>query len=309
MSKLALIAFCALAVGSAAFARDGRIEINQASATAGGVNGDLAADPPGFPVRITQPGSYRLTGDLLPPSIALGGILIAAGTDDVTIDLGGFAIRGSSGVVVEPPSWSCATAFGAGIGIRAEPGGAATSKNVVVRNGRVLGFANTGVDLSGDGSRVEDVHAESNCGIGIALGDDAQIESSAANRNLALGMLCGVACRIVGGVVAENGGGGLRPLGDSIVSGSTVRDNGGDDIRGFESTLVVDVTVSDDALANLRLERGSLVLGGSITGLSAVLEAPSAAWGLTVLRGSGSTDVVGALSIACVVFETSGPCP
>jgi hypothetical protein len=43
------------------FASDGQLEINQACA----VNtGCFPGDDPGFPVTITQPGSYRLTGNL-----------------------------------------------------------------------------------------------------------------------------------------------------------------------------------------------------------------------------------------------------
>ena len=43
-----------------AFAADGVIEINQARAKAGGVT---PGDTPLFPVTISQPGSYRLTGN------------------------------------------------------------------------------------------------------------------------------------------------------------------------------------------------------------------------------------------------------
>jgi hypothetical protein len=35
---------------------DGVVEVNQVVALAGAVNGDLVADPAGFPVLITQPG-------------------------------------------------------------------------------------------------------------------------------------------------------------------------------------------------------------------------------------------------------------
>src|SRR5271156_5439677 len=44
-----------------AWAVDGVIEINQASAKAGGVT---PGDTPLFPVTLSQPGSYRLTGNL-----------------------------------------------------------------------------------------------------------------------------------------------------------------------------------------------------------------------------------------------------
>ena len=46
-------------------AGDGRIEINEARAFAGGVT---AGDAPGFPVTLDQGGSYLLTGNLLLPN-------------------------------------------------------------------------------------------------------------------------------------------------------------------------------------------------------------------------------------------------
>ena len=59
---LAIVA-CALAADARA-GDDGAIEINAVRAAAGGINGSVISDPPGFPVLITQPGSYRLTSNL-----------------------------------------------------------------------------------------------------------------------------------------------------------------------------------------------------------------------------------------------------
>ena len=81
------------------YAVSGVIEINQARAKAGGVT---PADTPLFPVTISQPGSYRLTGNLdvtdataRPSGTAAENataILVAA--NNVTIDLNGFMIKG-----------------------------------------------------------------------------------------------------------------------------------------------------------------------------------------------------------------------
>lgn len=102
-------------------AADGRIEINQASALAGGVT---PGDAPGYPVSLTEPGSYVLTGDLLVGDPAAAGIEI--GADHVTLDLGGFAIR-------------CIARGGcAGAGVRPET---FFKENSVIRNGSVLGMA------------------------------------------------------------------------------------------------------------------------------------------------------------------------
>ena len=77
----------------------------------------------GFPVWINDPGSYRLTGDLVPPP-GVSGIDIFA--DDVTLDLNGFSISGSGEV---------GTADGIGF----------STSNVEIRNGTVSGFLRHGI--------------------------------------------------------------------------------------------------------------------------------------------------------------------
>ena len=56
---------CGLLLPTTPHAADGKIEINQAKALAGGVT---ATDAPGFPVTIDQSGSYLLTSDLTVPA-------------------------------------------------------------------------------------------------------------------------------------------------------------------------------------------------------------------------------------------------
>lgn len=68
---------------------DGVVTITQAKAVNGGVT---PGDAPGFPVSITQPGSYRLAGNLTLTDPNVGAIeILAAG---VTLDLGGFTVQG-----------------------------------------------------------------------------------------------------------------------------------------------------------------------------------------------------------------------
>src|SRR3954468_7937478 len=72
-----------------ASAVDGIILIDQNKAMTGNVT---PGDAPGFPVSITQPGSYRLTTNLIVADPNTNGIEISA--NHVTIDLNGFAIIG-----------------------------------------------------------------------------------------------------------------------------------------------------------------------------------------------------------------------
>ena len=93
---------CAIVLGPSADAPagDGMIEINQAIAERGAVNGDLTKDPPGFPVVITEPGSYILTGNLSLMTASFAGIQIDS--NDVHIDLNGFRIElTGSGTIME----------------------------------------------------------------------------------------------------------------------------------------------------------------------------------------------------------------
>jgi hypothetical protein len=84
MSKLVsnLLVLAALAGSVPAFAVDGVVLINQATVTAAG----------GFPFKITESGSYKLSGSLVAPA-ATDGIDIQA--NDVTLDLNGFSISGA----------------------------------------------------------------------------------------------------------------------------------------------------------------------------------------------------------------------
>jgi hypothetical protein len=84
LRRAVCVAFlCTVLFAGLSAAVDGVIEINQASAAVGGINGSAVSDPPGYPVVITQPGSYRLTSDLLPGSQTA----IRIDASDVSIDL------------------------------------------------------------------------------------------------------------------------------------------------------------------------------------------------------------------------------
>jgi hypothetical protein len=130
--RLRLFAVTATAVAGltvVGYATDGVIEISQARALAGNVT---PGDTPGFPVTISQSGSYRLTSNLFASSAADA---IGVGTSFVTIDLNGFEIKGANG-----PCVICGTNY-----------------EVVILNGLLLVESGRGIGV-GDNSRVEGVH-------------------------------------------------------------------------------------------------------------------------------------------------------
>ncbi len=119
-----------LGLAGTAWAVDGVVDINQVRAAAGGVSpGDAA----GFPVTISQAGSYRLTGNLTVPDANTTAISVTA--DNVTVDLNGFSILGPTGA-------------GTGRGVS----GVGFS-HTTVRNGTVQGVGEDGIRLGNDALR------------------------------------------------------------------------------------------------------------------------------------------------------------
>lgn len=113
--------------------------------------------------RITQPGSYYLTGNITGASGKAG---IEVNTNNVTIDLGGYTLQGVAGSL-------------AGITHTA-----AVTQAVTVRNGIVRDWAGSGVDLavSNDvsGSLIENILAVANGSFGIRCGRGGIIRNCTA---------------------------------------------------------------------------------------------------------------------------------
>ena len=223
----------ALLAGSPIAASDGVIEINQARAIAGGVTvGDL----PGFPVTLSQSGSYRLTGGLdvtgEPSPEHVTAIEITSSF--VTLDLNGFELLGPT-LCTGSPVDTCAPE-GAGRGIAS-----AGANFVVIRNGTVRGFG--GVGIHAGHATIDGVSAVSNGGTGlwIQFGGIVKRSSSRVNghdgiagdgllvraTHVAGNRLSGIYVNpgIVGGAVSWlNGWFGIHAV-DGLIVESTAREN------------------------------------------------------------------------------------
>src|SRR5882724_7856320 len=89
---------CVLAaISSSLYAADGIVLIDQKHALVGDIT---PGDAPGFPVTISQPGSFRLSGNLIVPDLNTTAIHITA--DRVTLDLNGFSITGPAVCTARP---------------------------------------------------------------------------------------------------------------------------------------------------------------------------------------------------------------
>lgn len=195
MSRSFIVLFAVIALpASSALASDGIIEINQARADYGGVT---PGDAPGYPVTISEPGSYILTSNLTIAGSDTGAILVTA--ERVSIDLNGFTISGPNTCTGNGASLSCTT-NGTAIGIYS------TSHFTSVRNGSVTGMGGNGITLSMSAS-VSDVVVTSNSGSGVQVQWDSIVTRVRATRN--------------------GGGAGIAAGYSSVVSDSSSRNNSG----------------------------------------------------------------------------------
>ena len=129
----------------------GPLAIDQAKAEAGGVSPD---DLPGFPITLSQPGSYRLTGNIVVPTLA--GTAVAITSPGVTLDLNGFEIRGpnactGAGAALSCPSMAMAANAIRGHGVHVSLQVQDATASVSIENGSIRGFAGNGLRTSGAG--------------------------------------------------------------------------------------------------------------------------------------------------------------
>lgn len=259
------VAFTAgLVMVASLYAADGQQEINQACA----VNtGCFEGDGPGFPVTISQPGSYRLTGnlDLTAENPATNGIDISAPA--TTVDLGGFQIIGPARCSGACGAVSCGSSSGSsGWAVVFQAGAFAGT----VRNGTVRNMGNTGIGSAAQGLRVVGITAFHNAydgigtyqntivldsivfengqdGIDVDAGSLIENSSAACNRNHGI-EIDGVNGVIVSTTVQGNGVDGIH-----ITSGGTVIENvtaSGNVDDGIESTGFGSVIRSTAARGN-----------------------------------------------------------
>lgn len=165
--------------------------------------------------RITQPGSYYLTANVLGEANKRG---IEITASHVTIDLNGFTVHGQSIVSTLD-------------GIANE----GASVAIVVRNGHITGWGAHGVSFSLGGSaagnRIEGVVARSNVGNGISPGDSAAVIGCTAISNGGAGITVSSSATILECVARSNGGTGIATGSGCTIEDCTARLNGGTGIQ------------------------------------------------------------------------------
>jgi len=255
------LAFSLLCMATRVGAVDGVILINQATVLASG----------GFPYTITQPGSYRLSGNLVVTAASTSAIDITA--SNVTLDLNGFAILGPNAL---PP---CTTGC-AGI---SDNGSAPTA--VTVRNGSLSGWTN-GVDLSScTACSVQQTILYNLCFSGITVANDAvvsgnvlsgYVSSSPCGPQHGAGITTGNNALIFGNNVQRFGPGGHTEDGgsaagiqagtNSTVSGNTSSGNVGNGINVGVNSTVVGNTASGNGYSGIYVVCPSNLVGNTAVG-------------------------------------------
>jgi len=228
MFRFASIAIVLGLLGQVASASDGVLEINQACATSS--IGCFPGDAGGFPVTITQQGSYRLTGNL---SVPLNTTAIQINATVVTLDLGGFVVSGPNACTGYPTT-SCTVTAG-------NPGIESSQFLVVVRNGSVVGMGGEGIFLSGVSSEVDAVRVLGCGNSGIFVGPAGRVTHSFSGNNLSHGINLGDGGTADDDEVRANQDQGII-AGGARLNGSVTRvrafDNGQDGILALVTTLI-----------------------------------------------------------------------
>jgi Right handed beta helix region len=177
--------------------------IDQASALAGNVT---PGDAPGFPITISRPGSYRLTGDLRVPA-GMSGIEVEA--PEVVLDLNGHTLSGPLRCAQNKSP--LAVRCDAALHTQSHSGIRSATDRIVIRNGSVSGFARAGLDLSGN-AVVEDLQVHSNAGAGIVFTSahttPGELRDVRVSNNAGAGIVCD-RVHIVRSIFEANGGAGV----------------------------------------------------------------------------------------------------
>ncbi len=312
-------------------ASDGVIEINQAKALAGGVSANPStgcSDAVGFPVTICSTGSYVLTSNLdlsVTPDPA-NTSAIEIDRSDVTIDLGGFAILGTTVCTGSEDAISCSpTGSGSGIRVSSSP-----LASIRVMNGTVRGVGNIGVQLSVFGAhmQVSHVRAVSNGGTGIVADSGEVLDCTAQNNGG--GGISATNSVVVRNRVENNKGSGITAFSQSVVRENVVRDSGSIGIYA-EGAIIGNTSLSNkshgiSSLAGSTLSNNTsrynngigiatnaqTILQGNVssnnTGIGINMGSPSG-YGANLVSGNSGGTVVGGIETGTNICNNSTTCP
>ncbi len=263
----------------------GVVLINQQRAMAGNIT---PGDAPGFPIRISVPGSYQLSGNL--KVTGTGPVSTPAfeiTTDDVTLDLNGFVISGLS------PEW-------AGI--------ATDKKNITVMNGTVKYMS--GLRL-GPNCRIENMRL-SGVRDGIQTGSYSLVRNNTIEA-IDIGIVTGECCIVAGNSIqAEELG--IQVGRGSLVTGNTLHGFGvdGNGIMASGSVItgnaVTGVANTIRIQNGIRADKGSTVINNKVSNASIGLNLSNDTGYADNVLTENNTHVSGGIKMGINICGTT-PCP
>jgi parallel beta-helix repeat protein len=191
--------------------------------------------------KISQPGSYYLTGNIT-GEVGKHGIKIVA--SGVTLDLNGFDLVGVTGSLD-------------GVSVTAS-----SLTNIAVVNGSVRNWGLEGVDLaafSPANCRVEGVHASECIGAGIVTGIGAKVTNCTASNNINRGISTGNGSTVLNCTAYSNNGDGIQALNGSTVSNCSAYQNGADGIFSSSGGTISNCSAFDNGSDGILAGNGCTV--------------------------------------------------
>ncbi len=276
-------AFASILFATPAFATDGVLEISQTCAVQ---TGCFPGDAAGFPITIDGSAgrSYRLTGDITLPDENTTGVAISG--PDVSLDLGGFAIRGVVSCSGTPIG--CVPNGGVGFGVTVS----IDAPRALISKGSISGMGVDGIDIDGNSCVLSDLRVGSNRLDGIDTGNASAciVKGSSAVSNGGSGILTGLRSTIRGNMVSLNGGNGIGTVAGNTVTGNTASTNGATGVSTGPGSTVSGNTSYLNSSAGF-----SISFGSTATGNTAYLN-----------LGNGITTSAGSLVIGNALRDNTG---
>lgn len=204
---------------------------------------------PGFPCQIVASGSYRLSSDLVSTDPDVHIIEITA--DDVTLDLGGFSLRGPASCAWDGAVHCIHTGVGDGVH-------ASNADRVAVHDGHVLGAASGGLVL-GESAAVERVHVSSVGDVGIVVETGSTVNRCCVGFVGSFGIEGAFGTSVHGSTVQNAGDVGISDV--SVAEGNRVISNDGHGIETTLSAVIRNNVVRDNHGDGVYAAIDALVLG------------------------------------------------
>jgi len=222
--------------------------------------------------KITQPGSYYLTGNI---TGVLGKSGIEIGSSRVTLDLSGFHLLGVAGSLSGIAFDTVRTSIHIGDGFITNWGvdGIRTStfggNNLVIE--RIHSSSNAGDGIFAHSGTVRNCTVFNNGGRGISHAN--LVQNCTASNNADHGILATTGSLVENCVVQGNGGDGINTASGSIITGCIARSNGGNGIIAFGNSTISRCVATLNTRSGINGQFGTTILdctssGNDLSGIS-----------------------------------------